>query len=393
MQSVVENEMSDLAVSAFAIASVLVLADAAHAQPVSQEKAIAACMGSAAMSLGFNGTIYAANRDLAVERSFGTSDADGKVPNASGTRFNIGSVNKMFVAVAIGKLVDRGAIQFDAPIARYLPDLKPEFAGITIAELLDHTSGLGDYFRPENRAVIDAAKTATDLLPLALAAPPAFVPGSKRAYSNSGFIVLGAIIEKVSGLTWSQFIQNEILYPVGMSDTRFDSIGGATPMSRMSPAGLLDKPRPAPGPVLASPAGGMFSTPSDLSRFLTALFSGHLLSMATLDVMLTPRPDPAGGPGTSGYGFVVRKKPTPEIGIGGGAPGVSADVDYFPESGWQLLALSNSDPSATFQIDRVLEQAISAHDIDSACAAALADPKLRVGPTMLIGPPVKPERQ
>ena len=379
--------MSDLAVSAFAIASVLVLADVAHAQPASQEKAIAMCMGSAATSLGFNGTVYVRNRNLAVERSFGTSDADGQVPNASGTRFNIGSVNKMFVAVAIGMLVDRGAVRFEAPIARYLPGLKPEFAAITVAELLDHTSGLGDYFRPGNRAAIDSAKTATDLLPLAFASPPAFAPGSKRVYSNSGFVVLGAIIEKVSGLTWSEFIRKEILSPAGMSDTTFDSVGGAIPMSRMSPAGLPDKPRPALGPVLASPAGGMFSTPSDLSRFLTALFGGRLLSKATLDVMLTPRPDPAGGPGTSGYGFVVRDKPAPKIDIGGGAPGVSADVAYFPQSGWQVIGLSNFDPPAAFQMDRVLEQAVSAPDTSTACSAALADPKLRRGPTILIGSP------
>jgi len=239
---------------------------------------------------------------------------------------------------------------------------------------------------------IDAAKTATDLLPLALASPPSFVPGSKRAYSNSGFVVLGAIIEKISGLTWSEYIRKEILDRVGMNDTRFDSLGGATPMSRMSQAGRTDKPRPATGPVLASPAGGMFSTPSDLSRFLTALFGGRIVSKATLDAMLTPRPDPEGESGTSGYGFLVREKPTPKIGIGGGAPGVSADVAYFPDSGWQLIALSNFDPPTTFQIDRVMEKAVSAQDVGSACAAALADPKLRMGPTVLIGPPVKPKQ-
>jgi CubicO group peptidase (beta-lactamase class C family) len=86
-----------------------------------------------------------------------------------------------------------------------------EFANVTTAQLLDHTSGLGDYFRPENRAAIEAAKTATDLLPLALAAPPALPPGPERAYSNSGFIVLGAVIEEVSGRSWAQFIQREIL--------------------------------------------------------------------------------------------------------------------------------------------------------------------------------------
>ncbi len=371
------------------ITSVTVLALAAAvsaapagASPAVQRQGIAACMQSAAASLGFSGTVYASHGDLIVEQSFGFSDAAEKVPNASRTRFNIGSANKMFTAIAIGRLVDRGVLQFDAPIGRYLPGLKPEFTDITIAQLLDHTSGLGDYFRPENRAVIEAAKSATDLLPLALASPPAFRPGAKRAYSNSGYIVLGAVIEKVSGETWAAFIQDEILGPVGMADTRLDSVGGATPMSRMSPAGRLDKPRPAPGPVLASPAGGMFSTPADLSRLLTAVFSGRLLSKATLAVLLTPRPDPAGGPGIVGYGFVIRQKPTTKVGIGGGAPGVNADVSDFPESGWRLVALSNFDPPVATQMNRVLEQAVSSQDVASACAAALADPQLRT--------PVKP---
>jgi len=369
----------------------------ADASLAAQSERIASCMQDAAASLGFSGTVYARHGNLIVERSFGTSDAAGEVPNSSRTRFNIGSANKMFIAIAIGRLVDRGVLQFDAPIGRYLPGLKPEFADITIAQLLDHTSGLGDYFRPENHAAIEAAKTATDLLPLALASPPAFQPGSKRSYSNSGFIVLGAVIEKVSGETWAAFIQQEILDPIGMTDTRLDSVGGATPMSRMSPEGKLDKPRPALGPVLASPAGGMFSTPSDLSRLLTAVFGGRLLSKATLAVLLTPRPDPAGGPGTFGYGFVIREKPTSKVGIGGGAPGVNADVAYFPESGWQLVALSNFDPPVATQMNRVLEQAVFSEDGPSACAAALADPKLRTPPVILIGPgggrdaPVKPQ--
>jgi CubicO group peptidase (beta-lactamase class C family) len=82
-----------------------------------------------------------------------------------------------------------------------------------------------------------------------------------------------------------------------MADTRLDSLGGATPMSRMSPEGRLEKPAPAPGPLLASPAGGMFSTPSDLSRLLAALFGGRLLSKATLAALVTARADPSGGPG------------------------------------------------------------------------------------------------
>jgi CubicO group peptidase (beta-lactamase class C family) len=90
--------------------------------------------------------------------------------------------------------------------------------------------------------------------------------------------------------------------------------------------------------------------------------------------MLTPRPDPAGGPGTSGYGFVIREAPKAEVGIGGGAPGVNADIAYFPQTGWRLIALANRDPPVATQMNRVLEQAVSAPGqgvASAACAAAL----------------------
>jgi len=113
--------------------STVTSAASADASPPAQGEQIAACMQSAATSLGFSGTVYARHADLVVERSFGASDAASEVPNSSRTRFNIGSVNKMFIAIAIGRLVDRGVLQFDGPIGRYLPGLKPQFADLTIA--------------------------------------------------------------------------------------------------------------------------------------------------------------------------------------------------------------------------------------------------------------------
>lgn len=350
---------------------------------------LAACMRSAAVALRFSGSALVSNGDFSVEQSFGDADADGKVPNTGATRFNIGSVNKMFTAFAIGRLVDRGVLRFDAPISQYLAGLRPEFSGITIAQLLGHTTGLGDYFRPENRARIDAAKSATELLPLALAAPPVFAPGSKRAYSNSGYVVLGAVIEKLSGLSYTEFIRRQILEPLAMSDTRMDSDGGATPMSRMRSGDGSSKPEPAAGPPQASPAGGIFSTPADLSRFLTAAMNGKLVSPATLAELLTPRADPAGGPGTVGYGLVVREQPTPRLEAAGGAPGVNAEVLYFPASHWQLIVLSNFDPPAASQMAQVLERAVFADNPATACADALANPAA-LAPRIMIAPPANP---
>jgi D-alanyl-D-alanine carboxypeptidase len=282
----------------------------------------------------------------------------------------------MFTAAAIGRLVDRGLVAFDAPIGRYLPDIAPLFKGITVAQLLNHTSGLGDYLVIENKPAIDAATTATDLLPLALAAPPRFVPGSQRAYSNSGFVVLGAIVEKVSGLSYADFVRKEILTPLGMTDTRMDMQGGAEPMTRMSPGGPLDTPQPSPLRELrASPAGGIYSTASDISRFLTALGDGRFLGHDTTAALFQARTAP-GAAGTYGYGFTVQAGPPLRVGHGGGAPGVNSEIALYPETGAQLIALSNYDPPGATRMIGVLEKALFAPDPDAACTAALADPAL-----------------
>lgn len=326
------------------------------------------CMATLARVTDFQGVVYARHDHHVVQESFGAADAQGRVPITAATRFNIGSAGKMFTAVAIGRLVDRHRVELDAPIRRYLPGLKPELASITIAQLLNHTAGLGDYLDPSHRQAIEAANTASELLPLALATPPAFKPGTKRAYSNSGYVVLGAIIEKVSGLTYAQFLQREIFTPLGMSHTRLDASGSAEPMTRMSPAGRLDRPVPSPLQLKrASPAGGAFSTAADMSLFLSALSQGRLLSRQTMQTFLAPRQAPGGSPATYGYGFTLREKPVLRIGHGGGAPGVNAQIALYPDAGWQLIALSNEDPPAASRMVDLLENAVMTPGAESAC--------------------------
>jgi D-alanyl-D-alanine carboxypeptidase len=345
---------------------------AGHAAPSGES--IASCMARAAANVGFNGIAWARVGDARVERTFGTSDVAGRVPIASDTRFNLASASKMLTAIAIGRLVDRGLVRFDASIGEYLTDLDPAFRSITIAELLDHTSGLGDFLTPANQPAIEAARTATDLLPLALAGAPAFAPGSRRAYSNSGFVVLGAVIERVSGKSYAEFVDAEVLRPAGMTRTGFEPGGSAVPMTSMSPDGPLPTPQPSPFRDLrASPAGGMFSTTTDLATLLTALSGDRLLTRETAAALTQPRPDPGGGPGTYGYGFNVATVPRVRVGHGGGAPGINAEVALYPATGAQLIALSNRDPPAATRMVGALERAIFDDD-DHACDAPPAAP-------------------
>lgn len=364
--------------SSLAICSIVSVCDAAYAATLpSAIGTIDSCMVRAAAQLGFNGNIYVRLGNGTLERSFGTSDLALKIPNTSQTRFNIASAGKMLTAVGIGLLVDRHVIEFDAPIGRYLNDLKPDVGSITVAELLNHTSGLGNYFDPRNSAVIEAAHSATDLLSVALMEPLAFAPGSKRAYSNSGFVVLGAIIERVSGLSYADFVQKEILGPLHMTHTQFDAADAAVPMSRMSSEGMKKDAQAVPPVFLrSSPAGGIYSTAGDIAIFLAALNDNRLLTPETLSALVMARMDPGGGDKLYGYGFNVRPDFPRRVGHGGGAPGINAEIALYPDSKTQIIALSNRDPPTATRMVTVLEKAIFAPKPKPACAEALADPAL-----------------
>ena len=353
-------------------------------RPASFEAGLSRCTADAAKQLAFNGAVLVRRGEFVLREGFGTADAQEREPVTPSTRFNIGSAGKILTSLSIAILVDRGDVALDSPIARYLDTLPPAAAGITVAQLLDHTSGLGDYLVPANRAIIESATTASQLLPLAVASPPAFVPGSRRSYSNSGFVVLGAIVEKVSRRSYAEFVQREILDVLGMADTRLDGTGAAEPMTRLSPSGPLAHPEPSPfRGQRASPAGGVVSTVDDLSRLLSAMGTDRIVRRETLARFLSPRPDPSGSAGIQGLGFNVRSLPRLRIGHGGGAPGVNAEVAAFPASGWQLIVLSNNDPPAATRLAQVLEEAVFADQPEDACRGAIEKTKAlssRVGP-------------
>ncbi len=340
------------------------------------EETVARCLVDAAEELAFNGAVLVRRGNFAVRRGFGTADAQDREPVTPSTRFNIGSAGKIFTAISFAILIDRGAVDLDVPIGHYLDNLPRAVAAITPAQLLNHTSGLSDYLVPANRATIESATTASQLLPVAIATPLAFQPGSRRSYSNSGFVVLGAIVEKLSGRTYAEFVQREILDVLDMADTRLDGTGAAEPMTRMSPSGPLNRPQPSPfRGQRASPAGGIVSTVDDLSRLLSALDGDRIARPRTLERFLMPRPDPNGGVGLYGLGFNVSNLPRLRIGHGGGAPGVNAEVAAFPATGWQLIALSNNDPPAATRLVQALEQAIFADDPEAACRNAIVKAK------------------
>ena len=169
----------------------------------------------------FSGTVLVArNGDVIYAKAFGEANKDHGVPNILETRFNIGSIGKTLTGTAIMQLIEQGKIELEAPVNRYLPEF-PHGDRITIHHLLSHTSGLFNYMaHPDYRFQMARLRDIGDFLPLIYDQKLRFEnPGSEFSYSNSGIVVLGAVIEKISGLSYEAYLQKHILDPAGMTDT------------------------------------------------------------------------------------------------------------------------------------------------------------------------------
>ena len=342
----------------------------AQSPPPAAIAELRACIAGRAARDEFSGVMLVAEQGRILwKEAYGYADAARQVANTPETRFNIASMGKMFTAVAIAQLADEGRLRFGDPIALHLPGLAPEAGAITIDELLTHRSGLRDYLRPENRPVIQSARIAADLLPAALADGLAFAPGSDWAYSNSGYVVLGAIVERLSGLSYPDYLQQRIFAPAGMAATSLDgTVARAAAMTRRRPGGRSAEgpPRPAPqiGSAWGSPAGGAVSTVGDLLRFGEALRRHRLTRPETTELLWRAHLVPGarnGGEGQASYGYGFNRLDLGGarlVGHGGGALGVNAQFEIDPEAGRVVAILSNYDPPAATEAVRAARRAL-----------------------------------
>ncbi len=283
----------------------------------------------------------------------GWADHTRRLPNGLDTRFNIGSLTKMFTAVAIAQLAEQGRLAFADTIGRYLPAWPAPTAGqVTIHQLLTHTSGLGDYLDdPQYRATQATLHTVADLLPLIAGRLPAFPPGSQWAYSNSGFVVLGAIIEAVTRQSYYDYVREQIYAPAGMRDSDSYAHDEAIPNRARGYTQGQDNSAWLAG--RGSPAGGGYATVGDLLQFSLALRSHRLLGAPMTEILLAGKvatPLPA-APGQErpqyAYGFGdQRVNGVRIVGHNGGGPGISAWFDLYPERGTTFVVLANCDAAA-----------------------------------------------
>lgn len=310
----------------------------------------------------FSGVALVAKGDRVIfNKAYGLADKANNIPNRLDTKFNLGSMNKMFTSVAIAQLVQAGKLSYEDTIARALPEYpnKEVAAKITIHQLLTHTSGLGDFFKPEFEQHRERYRSPKDYFPIFANDPLQFEPGKDWSYSNAGFIVLGAIVENASGKDYFEYVLENIFAPAGMKDTAsyavYDIVPnlaiGYTRAGARDPLGIEPRRNNLMTlPMQGSSAGGGYSTAPDLLRFAQALRAHKLLNAELTEKVTGGKVDTPMGARYS-YGFIeemIEGKST--RGHSGGAPGINSYLNIFWDGSYTVIVQGNYDPPAAQEL-------------------------------------------
>jgi len=303
-----------------------------------------------------SGAIVVAKDGVPIaSKASGVANKTTNAPITLDTKFNLGSMNKMFTGIAITQLAQRGKLNFNDPISKYLPDYPNKDIGtkVTIHQLLTHTSGMGSYVNDKFRAQRTKLTTIAAHFPLFVNDPLSFSPGEKFEYSNSGYMVLGAIIERVSGQDYYSYVRDNIFRPAGMTNTGFYEPGKEIPhlavgYTRMDPDGKpTEQVRENTDrlEIRGGPAGGGYSTVGDLVKFHIALRTYKVLNREYTELATKGKVDAPGPIGRYAYGFGDKVFDGKHIiGHNGGWPGVAANFEMYPELGYTSVILMNADP-------------------------------------------------
>jgi CubicO group peptidase (beta-lactamase class C family) len=292
----------------------------------------------------FMGSVLVAKDGRVIfSRSYGMADLEWNVPNSAMTRFNIASMTKQFTAASILLLEDRGKLKTDDLVKKYLPDAPASWDKITIYHLLTHTSGISDGAAkyepgpPEKLLFRDV--------------PLNFQPGEQWSYTNLGYIVLGYLLEKISGEPYEEFVHQNIFKPMGMNDSGLMSFVTIIPRRANGywPGGNGIENAERWDPKIGFSAGALYSTTGDLLRWERGLLGGRLLTPASLLKMTTPfRSDYACGL------HVNRVNGHLMIEHDGNNIGFNADMAYFPEENIAVIVLANLNGTVTGELTKAL---------------------------------------
>lgn len=323
-------------------------------QEYSNEKDLIAALNKTLSALNqndiFSGTVLVAKGNKVLfEYACGEAIKPDHIKNTINTRFNLGSINKMFTATAVMQLLEQGKLKLDDPISLYIDTTWLPSAisdQVSIHHLLSHTSGLGDFFGEKfSETPKESLTQLKDYQPFIKSNTLAFKPGTNWSYSNSGMLLLGVIIERVSGMNYFDYIRQYIYQPAGMTAT--DSYNMANPPQDIAHGyipqvdGSFQDNLNANG-MRGTSAGGGYSTVGDLHRFAVALHSGKLVSPSSKALMFTDHLNRQ-----YGYGVQMQYLPAGKaVGHTGGAPGINAVLYSIPEKDYHIIVLTNYDRAA-----------------------------------------------
>ncbi len=297
----------------------------------------------------FMGSVLVARGDqVLLDKGYGSANLEWGVPDTPATKFRLGSLTKQFTAASILLLEERGKLKVEDPVKKYLPDAPAAWDKMTIFDVLTHTAGIPNFTGfPDYPSLEPFATTPEKLVARFRDKPLDFEPGEKMSYSNSGYVLLGYLIERISGMSYEHFVQDNLFAPLGMKDSGYDSnsaviarrAAGYTP----SPNGLVNA-----GFIHMSvpfAAGALYSTTEDLLKWEQGLFGGKLLSAASLQKMTTPfKNDYA-------FGLLVHTVNGHRvIDHNGGIEGFSTMLTYYPEDKLTLVALANMAPASSGEL-------------------------------------------
>ncbi len=300
---------------------------------------------------GFSGSILVAeNGNPRVSKGYGFANIELGVPNSPETVFLLGSVTKQFTGMAIAILQEQGRLKVSDLACKHLEDCPTTWAAITIQQLLWHTSGIPNYTNfPEFAARTVSPVNTTEMITMLRDKPLDFAPGTGHAYSNSGYFMLGSIIEAVSGKTYADYLQEMVFTPLGMQHTAYDvpaeivnhrAAGYVRRNGELFNALYMDMTVPFA-------AGALHSTTGDLLLWDQALYTERLVSRQSLKEIFTPHEGDSG----YGYGWSIGKRMDRAVTAhGGGIYGFSSNITRFPDDHLTVLVLSNIEGAPSGKI-------------------------------------------
>ena len=313
------------------------------AQPKNDEELTAAVkqLGTAVAASGrFSGSVLVAvDGKPLVDQAWGEADREHKIANTPETSYDVGSIGKLFTQIAILQLVEAGKVTLDDPFGKYLTSYpNGDIAGkVTIRQLLLHKSGMGDFFESITPATdLGSLRQLKDFLPLFAQKPLEFSPGSQTRYSNTGYVVLGMVVEAVSGEDYYNYVAQHILKPADMTHSGFfDRTDLPTGVAHSYDEG---KDVTNMHPVRGSPAGGLQASTGDLLQLVQAVDTGKLLKRESVKVLRDLIPHPPNAPPPADEARLEA------YGIAGGAPGVNAQLSVNPTGHYTRIVLCNGSP-------------------------------------------------